>query len=505
MVGRYWQEIGKRTAIYWMCIVLGLGMVSCSQPTAQKDGSVAAIASESKARSKVQVEEVSPPEVFQNLSRQLDELDIYDPQLKIIGIEPDETLTDTTLSIRFQAKDFPVYKDPKLGLGPHLHVSLDDQPSQAVYDLSEAITFKDLSPGSHTVRALAVRPWDESFKTAEASAQVTFHVFAPTQANRPDPALPLLTYNSPQGEYGAEPILLDYTVTVLGQSNPTKPAQKGVASPWKVRVNLNGQTFTTTESPIYLKGFKTGVNWLKLELLNSNDKPVSNAFSETVRLITLRPKGQDRLAQLLQGDLTAQEAERIINPRVSKRLTAQDIADREEALAAEAAAKRSRALLPAPEVPKPEAPAPEAIPPETTAPERDGSSRPLSRPPIKDSKLVTPAPTRLPELPRSPSSVPSPRPIPTGEPVLPKPILKEPILKEPALQTAPTVASEPAPSSKAIPSKQSNGLTDGASPEKTNSDKANPEKTNPDKTNPDKAAGALWSRLKSRLSLDQGL
>jgi hypothetical protein len=115
---------------------------------------------------------------------------------------------------------------------------------------------------------------------------------------------------------------------------------------------------TTERGPIYLKGFKPGVNWLKLELLNASGKPVANAFSETVRLITFNPNGKDTLSQLVRGELTAQEAERIVNRRVSKRLAEQEKAAQEdqEALAAEAAKDAAK-----PESAKTIAPAPEAL------------------------------------------------------------------------------------------------------------------------------------------------
>jgi hypothetical protein len=371
VLGKCWQEFGKRTIVLWMCAMLGFSIMGCSQPTSgQKVDAPVAIA----VNTKPQVEEVSPPEVIQQLRIELDQ---YDPQVELLGVEPDETLVDTTVNLRLQVKDLPIYKDPKLGLGPHIHVLLDNQPYQTLYNASETLTFNDLSPGTHTVRAFAVHPWDESFKTVGALDQVTFNVFAPTQANRPDPTQPLLTYNNPQGEYGAEPIMLDYSVTLPNR----KMGQKTSIAPWNVNVSLNGQSFKTSEgAPIYLKGFKPGVNWLKLELLDANGKPVANAFSETVRLITFKPNGQDTLSQLVRGELTAQDAERIVNRKISKRLTDQERVAQEEqqeleeqeALAAEAAAKRESAKL--------AVPAPDASAKKSASLESESSSGTLRSP-----------------------------------------------------------------------------------------------------------------------------
>jgi hypothetical protein len=54
-----------------------------------------------------------------------------------------------------------------------------DEPYKAVYDLSEPLVFKDLSPGTHTLRVFASRPWHESFKNQGAFDQRTFHILPP--------------------------------------------------------------------------------------------------------------------------------------------------------------------------------------------------------------------------------------------------------------------------------------------------------------------------------------
>ena len=157
--------------------------------------------------------------------------------------------------MKFKVQDLPIYKDKGLGLGPHLHVFLDDQPYQAVYDLRQPLVLKDLTPGTHTIRAFASRPWHESFKNEGAYGQVTFHSFVKTQDNTPDPQLPLLTYSRPQGEYGAEPIMLDFYLTNLGRASDSSAQH----SDWQVRVTLNGNSFEVTEwQPLYLSGLKPG-------------------------------------------------------------------------------------------------------------------------------------------------------------------------------------------------------------------------------------------------------
>jgi hypothetical protein len=421
VLGRCWQEFGRRAVVLWMCVTVGLTMIGCSQPSSmQKEDSPIAIAKETKP----QIEEVSPPEAIQQLGVELEQ---YDPQVKILGLEPDETVTDTTVNLRLQVKNFPIYQDAKLGLGPHLHVLLDDLPYETVYDVGKALTFKDLSPGTHTVRAFAVRPWDESFKSAGASDQLTFNILVATQANRPNAMEPLLTYNNPQGQYGTEPIMLDYSVTLPTQ----KTEQKTSIAPWSVNINLNGQNFKTSENaPIYLKGFKPGVNWLKLELLNANGKPVANAFSETVRLITLTPNGQDTLSRLVRGDLTAQDAERIVNRRLSKRLTDQEnaVQEEQEALATEAETKREsvKSAAPAPEAAMKKSINAVEIVPSPVAP--------------RSSPTQNASPSETISKPAAPRSLPSKAPIIQSSPA-PVPSLEKQLLQPQLQKDAETVQS----------------------------------------------------------------
>ncbi|NJK41262.1 MAG: hypothetical protein HC934_07720 [Acaryochloridaceae cyanobacterium SU_2_1] len=257
--------------------------------------------------------EVSPPLVIQQLRASLT---TYQPQVKILSPAADQLLSDDRVSVRFQVKDLPIFKDAKWGLGPHLEVLLDNQPSQALYDLSQPLELTGLAPGTHTLRAFATRPWGESFKNAEAYAQVTFHVFTPNQDNHPDPAQPLLAYGYPQGTYSTEPILLDFylrqmsTPQVLGQD-------LGSALPDNIRVQVtvNGSRFTiNTWQPLYLKGFKPGKNWVRLTLTDQRGQPIENAFNDSIRVVQLSPDSQDPLAKLLKGELTLTEVGGIVDP-----------------------------------------------------------------------------------------------------------------------------------------------------------------------------------------------
>ena len=255
--------------------------------------------------------EVAPPPVIQELKEVLDQ---YHPQVSIISPQPREILSETTVSLQLDVRDYPLFKDETLGLGPHLHLFIDDQPYRAVYNVDESIILEDLSPGTHTIRVFASRPWHESFKNEGAYAQTTFSVFTETEDNAPKTSLPLLTYSRPQGSYGAEPIMLDFYLTnaplhFVANNDPDDDIMD-----WRIKATINGESFLIdTWQPIYLRGFEPGKNWVQLEFIDEKGNEVNNAFNNTVRVITYEPNGEDSLSKLVRGELSTEIARSIVD------------------------------------------------------------------------------------------------------------------------------------------------------------------------------------------------
>ena len=298
MVGRRgWRVIQKSVAVALALILMSSG------PGAAMATSIAAAG---------QLTETSPPQAIQTLRRALDQ---YQPQIKILAPKPGELLQDNTVSLMLQVKDLPIYQSAGLGLGPHLHVVIDDQPYRSIYDVKQPIILADLAPGTHTVRVFAVRPWDESFKNDGSFAQTTFNVFTKTDDHDPDARKPLLTYSQPQGNYGAEPILLDFYLTnaplhFIAQDHPEDSTLD-----WKVKATVNGQSFLLDRwQPIYLKGVKPGKNWVQLEFIDENGTRVENFGNNTARIFTYTPNGTDALSKLTRGELTIAQLKGIVDP-----------------------------------------------------------------------------------------------------------------------------------------------------------------------------------------------
>jgi hypothetical protein len=265
-----------------------------------------------------QFSETAPPDIIQELSSSLE---VYQPQVKILTPLADEVLKDNTVTVRFQVKDLPIFKDPQWQLGPHLHVILDNQPYMAVYDISQPLVLPDLSPGTHTLRVFASRPWHESFKNEGAYAQTTFHLFTKTDDNNPDPNLPLLTYSRPNGSYGAEPIMLDFYLTNAPLHIVSEDNLEDNMSNWRIRCTINGESFIFDRwQSVYLKGFKPGKNWVQMEFLDNQGNAVKNVFNSTIRLINYQPNGKDALSRMVRGELSAEDVRGIVDPNYTVKI-----------------------------------------------------------------------------------------------------------------------------------------------------------------------------------------
>ncbi len=396
MFGMNWLKTAARALLTSLvAVVLVLGLVSCGdrlQPSKELDSGGAP-----PARIEEKISEVSPPSVIQELGQTAD---IYRPQVAILSPQPEEVLSDTTVKVRLQVRDLPVFKNPELELGPHLAAILDNQTAKEVYDLNQPLVFEDLPPGTHTLRVFASRPWHESYKNEGAYAQTTFHIFAKTSDNTPDPAQPLLTYNRPTGTYGAEPVMLDFYLTNAPLHLAARENPDDEIADWRIRVTVNGQSFVLDRwQPIYLKGFKTGKNWVQLEFLDEQGNPVKNAFNNTVRLIAYDPKAKDTLSQLVRGELSAAALRGIVDPNY---------------IAAPPAPEPTPAPAPEPTPAPAPAPAPEPTPAPQPAPQPALTPEvpapvPVSTPePQAEVTPEVPAPAATPEATADEESSPNP-------------------------------------------------------------------------------------------------
>jgi hypothetical protein len=378
-----------------LTLVLVIGLSSCGGKAVSQDVSVRP--PEKPQQISQQFTEVAPPEVIQELRQTLE---VYRPQVTLITPQPDEVLQDTNVTVRFQVKDLPIFKNPQFELGPHLHVILDNRPYIPVYDLNQPLVLPDLSPGTHTLRVFASRPWHESFKNEGAYAQTVFHIFTKTDDNSPDASLPLLTYSRPQGSYGAEPILLDFYLTNAPLRLGAKDNSDDPFSDWRIRCTINEESFVFDRwQAVYLKGFKPGNNWVKLEFLDNQGNAVKNAFNTTVRLVNYQPKGKDTLSRIVRGELKADEVRSIVDQSyIAKPAVPEPTPEPEK-----------QPVL-TPEIPEVVQPQPTELPQPEVTPTPQASESPAPQP------EVTPTPEPQPEVTPTPQATESPQPQPEVTP-----------------------------------------------------------------------------------------
>ncbi len=302
-----WKLMGSCLAL-----ILAICITSCDRSSATAIDSSTTIPTNLKlATTDGPLSEVNTPDAIVKLAPTLEK---YQPQVQILSPKADEVLADDRVTVKLQVNDLPIFKDPELGLGNHLHVILDKQTYQGVYDLSQPLVFKNLAAGTHSLRVFASRPWHESFKNEGAYAQTTFHVLTKTAENNPNPQQPLLTYSRPTGIYSAEPIMLDYYLSNTPSHLVAKKGDSGLAD-WRIRATVNGQQFILDRwAPIYLQGFKLGKNWVKLELVDNLGNPIPNVYNDTVSIVTYDPRTKDTLAKLVRGELNSTLAMSLVDP-----------------------------------------------------------------------------------------------------------------------------------------------------------------------------------------------
>lgn len=473
----WWQRFGRSLLASFMTVALVLSLSGCGDRAATSKTPGSLKTSPGKTSN---ISEVSPPPVIQALRQALDN---RQPQVSILSPKPDQILEDNTVTVRFQVQDLPIFKNADLGLGPHLHVFLDNQPYKAVYDLNEPLVFEDVAPGTHTIRVFASRPWHESFKNEGAYTQTTFHIFTKTNDNSPNPGQPLLTYSRPQASYGAEPIMLDFYLTnaplhLVAQENPD-------IGDWRIRCTVNGESFITDQwQPIYLKGFKPGKNWLQLELIDEQGNPINNVYNNTARVITYEPNGKDTLSQLVRGELSAEDARGIVDPNyVAKKPTPEP----EPTPAVTPTPAETPTEIPTPTPTETPKPVPSAAPTVDETPAAEQPKEEPATPEVEPTKPVEPQPTATKQIEKpkaggyfnrfrhpptgevAPShSLPVTSPVievPAPEVVTPKALVPQPEASpEPEASVIPSPAVEPATPSPAVESATPSPAVEPAEP-----------------------------------------
>ena len=106
------------------------------------------------------LQEVAPPGAVQEIKRRLSN---RRPQLRLLSPKADSITNSSKLELTLAIEDWPVSRDPELGIGPHVAIQVDDRPLIRLDQLDDNIMktqLNDLTPGSHRFAAWAAYPWD---------------------------------------------------------------------------------------------------------------------------------------------------------------------------------------------------------------------------------------------------------------------------------------------------------------------------------------------------------
>jgi len=242
------------------------------------------------------------------------------PKLTILSPRPNQTFETPTVNVQLSWNGaLSTYKFTSdaadgrtiavLTTGDHVHIVLDNLPYEDCSDLSKPLALHNLKAGKHLLRAFVARPWHESYKNNDAFQAVVFNVSGASEdrknANEPvvDPTKPLLTYNTPKGEYNKD---VDPNKLIVTHNRPADKADetdplmidfwlanaklKGDGGEYRIRyfIDDDDPRFIDKWEPVWLRGWTPGTHTVRLELLGADQWPVKNGgYNITTREIKI--------------------------------------------------------------------------------------------------------------------------------------------------------------------------------------------------------------------------
>ena len=230
------------------------------------------------------LQEVAPPGGTQEIKQRLS---TRRPQLRLLTPKDDSINKASSLELSLAIEDWPVSRDPGLGIGPHVAIQVDDRPLIRIDEVIKnriTVRLDDLTPGSHRFAAWAAYPWGEAVKSTGASLQWQLHQWERLEGTQPQTDEPWLVPNLDAEQINHQPLLLDW----LLWNAPLQNLRDGDAR-WRVRISLDGDSFLADrQDALWLKGNGgSGGAILQMELLDGRGEPLQPVFNN--HLIRLEP------------------------------------------------------------------------------------------------------------------------------------------------------------------------------------------------------------------------
>ena len=277
-------QVGPNTRLLMTSVVAATAGCGGSQTSEPAPAPSAIEAAEPMAVEPVAVEAPppEPPPAVTVTAGERSPIEGRAPTLRIRAPRSNQTIRRGDVMLRLQLRDWELGPAP----GSHVHVIVDNEPYIAVRDVSAPInlnelyrnTFeRELSEGTHVVRAFPSRHHHESVKEGTPFALVVFHYRQATDGFDFDADAPLLTYSRPKGcVVAAEPALLDFYL-----ANVEGLAADGVRVHYRI-----GETEgdLTTWAPHSIANLPVGEVPVQLTLVGP-EGPIAGPFNDTSRTI----------------------------------------------------------------------------------------------------------------------------------------------------------------------------------------------------------------------------
>lgn len=264
-----------------LLVLSGLPVASAAALDLPWRRGTAAPSAQPAGRRSPMLQELSPPEPVRQLQAALAG---RQPVVEILSPQDDSLLDGSPWTLKLRIHDWPLVQGGSLGPGPHVVVQLDQEPARIWTELEG--TLPPLSPGSHRLTVYAALPWGEALRAPGAWQQIRLHRTAANPLVLPARGSPQLLAVSPPPRVGAGPLLLDWLLL----DAPLRNLRGSSTDPWRLRVSLNGDSFLLDQqTPLWLQGWRPGVNALRLELLDDHGDPLNPPFNSLVQEVVIDP------------------------------------------------------------------------------------------------------------------------------------------------------------------------------------------------------------------------
>jgi hypothetical protein len=153
---------------------------------------------------------------------------------------PRDAANGAQVLVSLELKNYETFLDPVTKAGQGVAIFLDGLPYFTHYDPSKPWAFRRVPPGTHTLRAVPIRPWGEPIREEGAFSMVTFQVGPKPDKSGPTADDPVLTVFTPNGRAkysAAETSSLKFDLFVRG----CRVADEKGAETCRVRYRIDDQ------------------------------------------------------------------------------------------------------------------------------------------------------------------------------------------------------------------------------------------------------------------------